>query len=101
MNQNRLWYRELPDEVLVAWAAKGTTDGPVGYFQPLIHKINDGLLAPSDVFNQFFNTCDIKAVLPIRDESTGEAKLLYFKDGTKFMVVQGIVTSRTDVSKNT
>jgi len=40
-------------------------------------------------------------VLPIRNESTGEAKLLYFQDGTKFMVVQGIVAIRTDVSKNT
>ena len=45
------------------------------------------------------NTCDIKALLPIRDESTWEGKLHYYQ-GTKFLVVQSIVTIIPDITKN-
>ena len=99
MNQNRMWYHNLPDGHLCAWVAKGTPDGPVGYYQPLIHKINNALRDPADEFNEFMNTCDIKALLPIRDESTGEGKLHYYQ-GTKFLTVQSIVTIIPDITKN-
>ena len=69
--------------------------------QPVIHAINDALQNPSSKWNVLVSKCNITAILPIRDPSTGQPKIMYFSRGTKTMKFSCIVSIRDDVAENT
>ena len=100
-NQNKLWYNILPGGHIAAFATKGRPDGPVGYIQPAIRAMVDALQDPTSKWSSLITSCGVRAVLPIRNNATGQAKFFHFDSGRKWMNVSCIVGIRDNAEDNT
>ena len=96
-----MWYNILPGGHIAAFSTKGDPHGPTGYMQPAIKAFNQALQDPSSEWSSLVTKCNINAVLPIRDLSTGQAKIMRFASGTKTMNVSCLVAIKENVLENT
>ena len=99
-NQNKLWYNILPGGNFTAFATKGRPDDPVGYIQPAIRAMVDALQDQTSKWSSLITSCGVRAVLPIRNNATGQAKYFHFDSGRKWMNVSCIVGIRDNTEDN-
>ena len=100
-NQNKIWYNILPGGHIAAFTTKGRPGGPVGYIQLAIRTMIDALQDPSSKWSSLITSCNVRAVLPIRNNATGQAKIMHFDSGRKWMNVSCIVGIRDNAKDNT
>ena len=99
-SQNKLWYQTSPGRHIIAWTEKGNLNGPAGYIQPAICALNNALQGSSSKWNSLFHKCEVTAMIRIRDNTTVQAKIMYFASQTKLMKVSCTVAIREDISDN-
>ena len=63
--------------------------------------MTEALQDPSSKWSSLLTACEVTAALPLRDQSTGQAKIMRFSHGTKTMNISCIVAIRDNVAENT
>ena len=100
-NMNCMYYAICPDGLLLAFYAKGSWDGPVGYVGSSVRHLSHALADETSPHKQLVVSSGITAILPLLDRVTGQAKILWYAGNTKSIEVRGFVHVYSDVSQNT
>ena len=100
-NMNNLYYLICPDGLLLAFYAKGSWDGPVGFVGSSVRHLSHALADNNSPYKHLVESAGITSILPLLDPLTGQAKVLWYAGNTKSVEVRGFVHVYKDVSENT
>ena len=100
-SMNYLYYLMCPDGLLLAFYAKGSWDGPVGFVGSSVRHLSHALADDNSPYKHLVDSAGITSILPLLDPLTGQAKVLWYAGNTKSVEVRGFVHVYKDLTQNT
>ena len=94
---NKLYYSILPDNMLVAYAAKGNADGEPGFLRPVLNALEKDMNANKGEGNGFAEQVWVASVLNLCDPKTLSAKEISWTPQGKKEVIQIQVKGLVDI----
>ena len=92
IQQNLLWYQELPDGWCYAWVACNTPDGDVGYLGSCPRVWNEAITNNLSPHHAKVSKMQISTVIPLRNKTGGAKTMTWDQYNDKIMQVKAFVT---------